>query len=62
MTFNDDLAGLDRAGQIARVQAVAREHGDELTEAEAAAALSLYTAPGRASAQDATLKAGGGQQ
>ncbi len=62
MTFTDDLAGLDRAGQIARVQAVAREHGDDLTEAEAAAALSLYTAPCPAGAQDATLKAGGGQQ
>jgi hypothetical protein len=42
--FTDDLRGLSRAGQIARVQAMAREHGDRLTEAEAGQALSLYTA------------------
>ena len=40
--FTDDLRGLSRAGQIARVQAMAREHGDRLTEAEAGQALSLY--------------------
>ena len=42
MAFTDDLRGLSRAEQIARVQAVAREHGDELTELEAGHALSLY--------------------
>jgi hypothetical protein len=40
--FTDDLRGLSRTGQIARVQAVAREHGDRLTEAEAGQALGLY--------------------
>jgi hypothetical protein len=40
--FTDDLRGLSRAEQIARVQAVAREHGDRLTELEAGQALSLY--------------------
>jgi hypothetical protein len=40
--FTDDLRGLSRAERIARVQAVAREHGDRLTEAEAGQALSLY--------------------
>jgi hypothetical protein len=54
MTFTDDLAGLSRAEQIARVQAAAREHGDELDESQAAQALNLYativtgTAGGRA--------------
>ena len=42
MTFTDDLAGLPRAEQIARVQAAARQHGDELDESQAAQALSLY--------------------
>jgi len=42
MTFTDDLAGLSRAEQIARVQAAAREHGDELDESQAAQALNLY--------------------
>jgi hypothetical protein len=42
MTFTDDLRGLSRAEQITRVQAVAREHGDELTDLEAGQALSLY--------------------
>jgi len=42
MTFTDDLGGLSRAEQIARVQAVAREHGDELTEPEARQALNLH--------------------
>lgn len=42
MAFNDDLRGLSRAEQIARVQAVAREHGDALTEDESAQALGLY--------------------
>jgi hypothetical protein len=42
MAFTDDLRGLSQAGQIARVQAVAREHGDELTDREASNALSLY--------------------
>jgi hypothetical protein len=42
MAFTDDLRGLSRAGQIARVQAVAREHGDELTDREAGDALNLY--------------------
>lgn len=53
--FTDDLRELSRGEQIARVQAVAREHGDRLTEAEAGQALSLYAtqvpgdgpAPGR---------------
>jgi hypothetical protein len=40
--FTDDLRGLSRAEQIDRVQAVAREHGDRLTELEAGQALSLY--------------------
>jgi hypothetical protein len=43
-TFTDDLRGLSRAGQIARVQAVARQYGDRLTETEADEALSLYAA------------------
>jgi hypothetical protein len=42
MAFTDDLRGLSPAEQIARVQAVAREHGDELTEPEAGGALGLY--------------------
>jgi hypothetical protein len=42
VVFTDDLRGLSRAEQIARVQAVAREHGDELTDLEAGRALSLY--------------------
>jgi hypothetical protein len=42
--FTDDLRGLSRAEQIARVQAVAREHGDRLTDREAGQALSLYAA------------------
>jgi hypothetical protein len=42
MDFTDDLADLSRAEQIARVQAAAREHGDELDESQAAQALSLY--------------------
>ena len=42
MEFTDDLRGLSRAEQIARVQAVAREHGDELTDREAGRALGLY--------------------
>jgi hypothetical protein len=41
MAFIDDLRGLSRAEQIARVQGVAREHGDELTELQADQALSL---------------------
>jgi hypothetical protein len=44
MGFTDDLRGLSRAEQIARVQAVAREHGDRLTDREAGQALSLYAA------------------
>jgi hypothetical protein len=46
--FTDDLRGLSRAEQIARVQAVAREHGDRLTAREAVQALGLYVtqAPG----------------
>jgi hypothetical protein len=42
MTFTDDLRGLSRAAQIARVQAVARQHGDQLTDREAGDALHLY--------------------
>ena len=42
MTFTDDLRGLSRAEQIARVQAVALEHGDYLTDREAGEALNLY--------------------
>jgi hypothetical protein len=42
MTFTDDFDGLTRPEQIARVQAVAREHGDQLTDTEAAQALNLY--------------------
>jgi hypothetical protein len=42
MAFTDDLRDLSRAEQIAHVQAVAREHGDELTGLEAARALGLY--------------------
>jgi hypothetical protein len=42
MAFTDDLRGLSRAEQIARVQAVAREQGDELTDLEAGRALGLY--------------------
>jgi len=42
MAFTDDLRGLSRAEQIARVQAVAREHDDELTDLEAGSALGLY--------------------
>jgi hypothetical protein len=42
MAFTDDLRGLPRQEQIARVQAVAREHGDELTDLEARRALGLY--------------------
>jgi hypothetical protein len=42
MAFTDDLRDLSRAEQIARVQAVAREHGDELTDLEARSALGLY--------------------
>lgn len=44
MAFTDDLRGLSRAAQVARVQAVAREHGDELHECQAAQAVSLYMA------------------
>jgi hypothetical protein len=42
MAFTDDLRELSRAEQIARVQAVALEHGDYLTDQEAGEALSLY--------------------
>jgi hypothetical protein len=49
MTFPDDLAGLPRAEQAARIQAVAREHGDELDEAQASEAIGLYTALNAAS-------------
>jgi hypothetical protein len=42
MAFTDDLRDLSRAEQIARVQAVAREHGDELTNLEARSARGLY--------------------
>src|SRR5258707_11310233 len=42
--FTDDLAGLSWAEQIARVQAAAREHGDELDKSQAAQALGLYAA------------------
>jgi hypothetical protein len=42
MAFTDDLRGLSRAGQIARVQAVALEHGDYLTDREAGEALNLH--------------------
>jgi hypothetical protein len=42
MAFTDDLRGLSRAEQIARVQAVALEHGDYLTDREAGEALNLY--------------------
>jgi hypothetical protein len=42
MAFTDDLRGLPREEQIARVQAVAREHDDELTDLEARSALGLY--------------------
>lgn len=44
MTFTDDLAGRPPAEQAARIRAVAREHGDELDEAQASEALGLYTA------------------
>jgi hypothetical protein len=43
-SFTDDLRGLSWDEQVARVQAVAREHRDRLTEAEAGHALSLYAA------------------
>jgi hypothetical protein len=42
MAFTNDLRGLSRAEQIARVQAVALEHGDYLTDQEAGEALNLY--------------------
>lgn len=42
MAFTDDLRGLSRAEQIARVQAVALEHGDYLTGRQAGEALNLY--------------------
>jgi len=42
MALTDDLRGLSRAEQIARVQAVALEHGDYLTDREAREALNLY--------------------
>lgn len=42
MTFTDDLRGLTRAEQIARVQAAARAAGDELDESQADQVLSLY--------------------
>jgi hypothetical protein len=42
MAFTDDFHGLTRAQQIALVQAVAREQGDQLTDTEAAQALNLY--------------------
>jgi hypothetical protein len=42
MTFTDDFADLTRAEKIALVQAVAREHGDQLTDGHAAQTLSLY--------------------
>jgi hypothetical protein len=42
MAFTDDLRDLSRAEQIVRVQAVAREHGDELTDLEAGSALGLF--------------------
>jgi hypothetical protein len=58
MAFTDDLAGLPRAGQIALVQAVAREHGDELGEADAAQALSLYAAFGADAAEQACVTPG----
>lgn len=51
MTFTDDLQGLSRAEQIARVQAVAREHGDDPDDAAAAEAVSLYLAASAAPGQ-----------
>ena len=58
MRFTDDLAGLPPAEQAARIRAVAREHGDELDEAQASEALGFYTAL-NASSDDrvASLKA-----
>lgn len=44
MSFTDDFAGRTRAERIALVQAVAREHGDELDEDTAARAVDLVTA------------------
>jgi hypothetical protein len=44
MAFTDDLRGLTRPEQIARVQAAAREARDELDESQAGQALSLYAA------------------
>ena len=35
MTFIDDFVGRSRAGQIALVQAVAREYGDQLVPYQA---------------------------
>jgi hypothetical protein len=43
LIFTDDLRGLPRAGQIARVQAEARANDDDLDEAQAARVLDLYT-------------------
>ena len=42
MAFTDDLRGLPRAEQIARIQAAARAAGDELDESQASQALRLY--------------------
>lgn len=56
MTFIDDFAGLTRAEQIALVQAVAREHGDELTDAQAAQALNLYATRAVADRHDQDAK------
>jgi hypothetical protein len=41
LAFTDDLRGLSQAEQIARVQAVALEHGDYLTDREVGEALNL---------------------
>src|ERR1700720_433928 len=49
MAFTDDLRGLPRAEQIARIQAAARAGGDEMDEAKASQALSLYAETARSS-------------
>jgi hypothetical protein len=59
MRFTDDFAGLSRAEQIALVQAVAREHGDELGEADAAQALSIHAAFGTDAPAQARAAASG---
>lgn len=39
MAFPDDLVGLTQVEQVVLIQAVVREHGDKLTNAQGAQAL-----------------------